>query len=72
MAIETVKRVWIEREGVAIEIADFPDAPDNLQLTPFDKKSAEWFGHLSITLSSVSAVELGHALIACGEEKIKK
>jgi hypothetical protein len=70
MAIETVKRVWEESEGVGLEISDYPEAPDCLQIAPVTQRCKEWFGTFSVTITPAFAIELGQALIEVGKAKL--
>lgn len=69
MSIETVKRVWDEKEGVGIEVGDYPEAPDFLQIKPVTKKCEEWFGKFAFSMSAEFAHELGMALIEVANAK---
>jgi len=71
MSIESVKRVWDEKEGVGLEIGDYPEAPSCLQIAPVTKKCKEWFGDFSVTIEPSFAIELGQALIEIGKAKLE-
>lgn len=71
MAIETVLRVWNEEEGVALEVSDFPGAPQCLQIKPFTAKCKDWFGDFTVVMDPQFAIALGHALISVGTCKMK-
>ena len=64
--IETLYRVHLPDEGVFLEVGDFPDAPEVLEIRTVRKEDKEWFGDLQFTLQPEFAIDLGQALIAAG------
>jgi hypothetical protein len=69
-AVEVVRRVWNTDEGsVCIEVGEWPDSPDYLELRTVSDKSIEWFGALNISMPPEFAKALGEALIAAAAEK---
>lgn len=69
--IEVIRRIYEPKErGVFLEIGDFPENPDYLQLRTADATGVEWFGQLGFSLSPAFALALGEALIASAKEKL--
>ena len=70
--IETIRRVHLSDEGVFLEVGDFPDAPEVLEIRTVRKEDKEWFGDLQFTLQPEFAIDLGQALIAAGHAKLNQ
>ena len=70
--VETIYRVHVPSEGTFLEIGDYPEAPEALQLRTVREEDKEWFGELSLTLSPEFAIDLGQALIAAGHAKLNQ
>ena len=70
--IETLRRVWLPREGVYLEVGDLPEAPQVLELRTVRDEDKEWFGPLNFTLDPEFAIDLGQALIAAGHSKLNQ
>ena len=70
--IETLYRVHLPDEGVFLEVGDFPDAPEVLEIRTVRKEDKEWFGDLQFTLQPEFAIDLGQALIAAGHAKLNQ
>jgi hypothetical protein len=70
--IETLRRVWLPREGVFLEVGDLPEAPQVLELRTVRDEDKEWFGLLNFTLDPEFAIDLGQALIAAGHAKLNQ
>ena len=67
--VETIYRVHIPSEEVFLEIGDYPEAPEVLQIRTIRKEDKEWFGEMELTLSPEFAIDLGNALAAAGYAK---
>lgn len=67
--VEILYRVHLPSEGVFLEIGDYSEAPQVLEIRTTDKMSKEWFGSISLTLQPEFAIDLGNALIAAGYAK---
>jgi hypothetical protein len=67
--IETIRKVWLERDGYLL-IRPLPDNPDCMELcTEPGKDSQEWFGRISITFASVEQIKtLAEALLLAANE----
>lgn len=70
--IETLHRVWLPGEGVFLEVGDYSEAPEVLELRTVRKEDKEWFGDLQFTLQPEFAIDLGQALIAAGHAKLNQ
>lgn len=70
--IETLHRVYLPDEGVFLEVGDFPDAPEVLEIRTVRKEDKEWFGDLQFTLQPEFAIDLGKALMAAGYSKLNQ
>ena len=70
--VETIRRVHLPGEGVFLELGDYPDAPEVLELRVPDAACQEWFGDLRLVLQPEFAIDLGQALISAGHEKLSK
>lgn len=66
--VDTVRRVFIREETAYLEIGPWPDSPDTLHLHTADAASKDWFGELSVIMSSEFAIALGNALINAAKE----
>jgi hypothetical protein len=63
---EIIRRVY--NDGHFIEVRDFPDAPDYLELRT-DGENAGYFGPIALSMHPDFAMALGKALIASATEK---
>ena len=70
--IETLCRVHLPSEGVFLEVGDYPEAPEVLEIRTVRKEDKEWFGDLRFTLQPEFAIDLGQALIAAGRVKLNQ
>lgn len=70
--IETLRRVHLPNEGVFLEVGDYPEAPEVLELRTVRDEDREWFGSLNFTLQPEFAIDLGQALIAAGHAKLNQ
>ena len=70
--VETLRRVHLPGEDVFLEVGDFPDAPEVLEIRTVRKEDKEWFGDLQFTLQPEFAIDLGQALIAAGHAKLNQ
>lgn len=70
--IETLHRVHLPSEGVFLEVGEFPDAPEVLEIRTVRKEDKEWFGDIQFTLQPEFAVDLGQALIDAGHAKLSQ
>lgn len=70
--VETLYRVHLPNEGVFLEVGDFPDAPEVLEIRTVREEDKEWFGDLQFTLQPEFAIDLGQALIAAGHAKLNQ
>lgn len=70
--VETLRRVHLPDEGVFLEVGDFPDAPEVLEIRTVRKEDKEWFGDLQFTLQPEFAVDLGQALMEAGHAKLNQ
>lgn len=70
--VETLRRVHLPGEGVFLEVGDFPDAPEVLEIRTVRKEDKDWFGDLQFTLQPEFAIDLGQALIAAGHAKLNQ
>ena len=71
-AIEITRKVWDTQEGVALEVGDFGDAPDCIELRTTDGQSIAWYGKVSIILRPEVARQLGQALLDAAKDKLAK
>lgn len=71
-AIEITRKVWDQQEGVALEVGDFGDAPDFIEIRTTDGQSIDWYGKLSITMRPEVARQLGQALLDAARDKLAK
>ena len=69
---EVIRRVHVPGEQVCLEIGEFGDAPEALEIRTSDAKSKEWFGPVQITMMPEYALEFGKALVAAANEKLSK
>ena len=67
--VETIYRVHVSGEGVFLEIGDYPEAPEVLQIRTVREEDKEWFGEMRLTLSPEFAIDLGNALATAGYAK---
>ena len=67
--VETLYRVYIPSERVFLEIGDYPEAPEVLQIRTIRKEDKEWFGEMGLTLSPEFAIDLGNTLATAGYTK---
>lgn len=65
--IEVLRRVHLE--GRFIEVGDWPDSPDCLELRTVGKENVEYWGTLNLTMNPDFAMALGRALVAAATEK---
>jgi hypothetical protein len=63
---EIIRRIY--NDGHFIEIRDFPDAPNYLELHT-EGENADYFGPVAISMHPDFAMALGKALIASAAEK---
>lgn len=67
--VESVKRVWVERERVYLEVRSYPEAPEtSLEIATTTPQADQWFGKVSLPMSPEYARALGEALIAMADE----
>lgn len=66
---ELLRRVHMDKHFV--EIGDWPDAPEALELRTPGKENEEYFGRISLVLTPQAAIELGEALVAAGNERLR-
>lgn len=64
---ETVRKVY--SEGNSVEVGEWPDATDHLELRTSGASNIGYFGQLSLTMSPAFALALGQALVAAATEK---
>lgn len=64
--IEHIFRVYDEDNF--IEIGDWPEAPDHLELRTHSH-SKDYFGPINLVMTPAHALALGKALVAAAEEK---
>ena len=67
--VETIYRVYVSDEGVFLEIGDYPEAPEVLQIRTIRKEDKEWFGEMGLTLTPEFAIDLGNTLVTAGYAK---
>lgn len=66
---DVIRRVFDEEGRHFIEVGPWPDSPDVLEMRTVEGKySAEYYGHVNVTLSPAMAAELGRALLAAAGE----
>lgn len=70
--VETIRRIHLPGEGVFMELGEYADAPEVLELRTVRKEDKEWFGELNLTLQPEFAIDLGQALIAAGYAKLNQ
>lgn len=68
--VETIYRVHLPEEGVFLEVGDYNDAPEVLQLRTVRGIDKEWFGDIALTLQPDFAIQLGNALVSAGYNKL--
>lgn len=64
---EVIRRV--HTDGHCIEVGEWPDAPDHLELRTSGEKNVEYFGRLNLAMTPDFAMQLGRALVAAATEK---
>ena len=69
-ALEHIWRVHVTTEDAFLEIGDYPDAPDYLEMRTTDPLSKSWFGSINMSMTTEYAEALGNALIAAAKEKL--
>lgn len=69
--LDAVYQVWDTREGICLEVRPHPEGGNALELHTPDKKSKEWYGDISLTLSKRQAITLAGALLKSAEEESK-
>lgn len=69
--VETIRRIHLPGEGVFMELGEYADAPEVLELRTVRKEDKEWFGDINLTLYPEFAIDLGQALIAAGHAKVQ-
>jgi hypothetical protein len=68
-AIEVIRKVWNQEEGVCLVIGEYADAPTAIEIRTEDEASKQWFGELSLALEPEYAKKFGQALIDAAVEK---
>lgn len=48
--VETIRRIHLPGEGVFMELGEYADAPEVLELRTVRKEDKEWFGELNLAL----------------------
>lgn len=66
---DVVRRVYLDEEGVYLEIGPGLDFPDVLEVRASDKKSIDWFGAVRFSVTDEFAIALGNALIDAAKER---
>ena len=67
--VEILYRVHLPSEGVFLEIGEYSEAPEVLELRTTNRMNKEWFGSINLTLQPEFAIDLGNALAAAGYAK---
>lgn len=62
---DTIRKVYIDNEGVYIQVAPDADALGLLELTVPDVRSVEFFGNCNIIMSTDYARQLALAILHC-------
>lgn len=70
--VETIRRIHLPEKKVFLELRDYPNAPEDLELRVSNEDCQEWFGNLKLVLQPEFAIDLGQALISAGHEKLSK
>lgn len=65
---ELVRNVWLDKEGVAIQVGPDADGLNLVLVKTYDKKSEEFYGPVRFTMDAVVARALGHALIGAADD----
>lgn len=60
--IETIKRVYINNNGVFIEIAPDTDVGTAIEIRTTNEASEQWFGQIRLVLDKEFALKLAQAL----------
>ena len=68
--IETIYRVHLPEEGVFLEVGDYAEAPEVLEVRSVRGIDKEWFGEVALTLQPNFAIQLGNALVSAGYNKL--
>lgn len=66
---EIIRRIHIDQHF--IEVGEWPEAPDTVEIRTVRPSNIEYFGPLNLALSPEAAVQLGEALIATGRELMR-
>ena len=67
--VESLKRVWVDKERVFLEVRRYPEAPEtSLEIATSTPQADQWFGKISLPMSPEYARALGEALIAMADE----
>ncbi len=68
ITIETIQRVFLDDEGVYLEVGPGGDG-FGVEVRTVDQDSSDWFGEVRLFMSKEFCVELGKVLIKAGEGK---
>ena len=70
--VETIRRIHLPDEGVFMELGEYAEAPEVLELRTVRREDKAWFGDVNFTLQPEFAIDLGQALIAAGHAKLNQ
>jgi hypothetical protein len=65
---EVVRQVWLDSEGVAIQVGPDADGLDLVRVYTPNLKAEQYWGKVDITVDPEMARALAHALLAAADE----
>ena len=68
--IETIYRVHLPEEEVFLEVGDYTNAPEVLEVRSVRDVDIKWFGEVALVLQPNFAIQLGNALVSAGYNKL--